>query len=124
MAFDDLRLEMRKERPVDERLDVVPFKSRPFFVTAPDNYACIDFALVTEKMHNGPYFLLSNKFPESDRHHVFKAWGLLFEAYVNWLLKGIEGRHSARFYSDTRWEDGEKSFDGVLVKTRVVAVLE
>jgi hypothetical protein len=55
---------------------------------------------------------------------MFKAWGFLFEAYVNWLLRGIDGRHAAKFYPDTRWEGGQKSFDGVFVKRRVVAVLE
>lgn len=124
MTFDELRAEIRKERPVDERLDLVPFKSKPFFVTSPDNYACVDFGLVTEKMHNGPYFLLSNKLPENERGRVFKAWGLLFEAYVNWLLKVLEGRHSAQFYPDTCWEGGNKSFDSVFVKRRIVAVME
>jgi hypothetical protein len=75
-------------------------------------------------MTNGPYFLLSNKLPENERGRVFKAWGLLFETYVNWLLKGLEGRHSAQFYPDTSWEDGNKSFDSVFIKRRVVAVLE
>jgi hypothetical protein len=124
MSFDELRAEIRKERPVDERLDIVPFKSKPFFVTAPDCYACVDFAFVTEKLHNGPYFLLSNKLPEKERGRVFKAWGLLFEAYVTWLLRGLQGRHSARFYPDTCWEDGEKSFDSVFVKSRMVIVME
>jgi len=124
MSFEELRAEVRKERPVDERIDLVPFKSKSFFVTAPDNYACIDFAFVTEKMHNGPYFLLANKLPEDQRWKVFNAWGLLFEAYVNWLLRGLNGRHSALFFSDTHWEDGEKSFDAVFVKKRMVAVFE
>jgi hypothetical protein len=124
MTFDELRSEIRKERPVDERLDLVPFKSKPFLLSAPDNYACVDFGLVTEKMHNGPYFLLSNTLPEDERGHVFKAWGLLFEAYVNWLLKGLHSRNSARFYPDTGWEDGRKSFDAVFIKSRVVAVME
>jgi hypothetical protein len=124
LSFDELRAEISKERPVDERLDLVPFKSKPFFVTAPDNYACVDFGLCTEKMHNGPYFLLSNKLPEKERGRMFKAWGMLFEAYVNWLLKSVHGRHSAQFYPDTCWEDGNKSFDGVFVKQRMVAVME
>jgi hypothetical protein len=124
MSFDDLRAECRKERPVDERLDLVPFKSRPFFVTSPDNYACVDFGLVTEKMHNGPYFSLSNSFPENERWKVFNAWGLLFEAYANWLLKGLHARHSAKFYPDTSWADHKKSFDAVFIKSRVVAVME
>jgi hypothetical protein len=124
MSFDELRAEIRKERPVDERLDLVPFKSKPFLIASPDNYACLDFGLVTEKMHNGPYFLLSNKLPENERGRMFQAWGLLFEAYVNWLLKILEGRHSAQFYPDTCWEDGNKSFDAVFVKQRMVAVME
>jgi hypothetical protein len=124
MGFDELRAEIRKERPVDKRLDFVPFKSKPFFVTAPDCYACIDYAFVTEKLHNGPYFLLSNKFPEKERWKVFNAWGLLFESYVTWLLRGLHGRHSAQFFPDTRWEDGEKSFDAVFVKKRMVIVME
>jgi hypothetical protein len=124
MSFDELRSEIRKERPVDERLDLVPFKSKPFFVAAPDVYGCVDFGLLTEKLHTGPYFLLSNKFPENDRPKVFQAWGLLFEAYVNWLLKGLHARHSAQFFQDTCWEDGRKSFDAVFIKSRVVAVME
>ena len=116
MSFDELRSEIRKERPVDERLDLVPFKSKPFFVAAPDVYGCVDFGLLTEKLHTGPYFLLSNKFPENDRPKVFKAWGLLFEAYVNWLLKGLHARHSAQFFPDTCWEDGRKSFDAVFIR--------
>jgi hypothetical protein len=63
MTFDELRMEVRKERPVDERLDIVPFKSKPFFVTAPDNYACVDFGLVTEKMHNARIFCSATSSP-------------------------------------------------------------
>ena len=124
MSFDELRAEMRRERPVDERLDVLPFKSKPLFMVSPDTYACVDFGLLTEKLHNGPYFLLSNKLPEDDRWRVFNAWGFLFEAYVNWLLKGLQGRHSAQFYPDTSWEDGQRSFDAVFIKSRVLVVME
>lgn len=124
MNFEELREEIRKERPVDDRLDIVPFKSRPFFVTVPDCYACVDFGLLTEKLHNGPYFLLANKFPEKERWKVFNAWGLLFESYVTWLLRGLDGRHSAQLFPDTHWNDGEKSFDAVFVKKRMMIVME
>lgn len=123
-SFEELRAEIRKERKVDERFDLVPFKSKPFFEVSPDTYACVDFGLLTEKLHNGPYFLLSNKLPTNERWKVFNAWGLLFEAYVNWLLKGLDGRQSAHFYPDTSWEDGDKSFDAVFIKSRVLAVME
>lgn len=124
LKFDELRAETLKERKVDDRFDLVPFKSKPFLEVSPDTYACVDFGLVTEKLHNGPYFLLSNKLPGNERWKVFSAWGLLFEAYVNWLLKGLHARHSAQFYPDTCWEGGGKSFDAVFIKTRVLAVME
>jgi hypothetical protein len=125
MSFDELRTEVRKEdRQVDERFDLVPFKSKPLFVTAPDTYACVDFGLLTEKLHTGPYFLLSNKLPEHERGKIFKAWGFLFEAYVNWLLQGLHGRHSAVFYPDTCWENGDKSFDAMFVKHKMAVAME
>jgi hypothetical protein len=124
LDFEELRAEIRKVRPVDERLDLVPFKSRPLLKTAEDNYACVDFSLVTEKLHNGPYFLLANLLPEQDRWRVHNAWGLVFERYVNWLLGSLDGRESAVFYSDTCWQDGTKTFDGVLLRKKVVVAME
>src|SRR6202166_4965465 len=37
-SFEELRAEIRRERQVDERFDVVPFKSKPFFEASPDTY--------------------------------------------------------------------------------------
>jgi hypothetical protein len=122
--FEELRVEMRKTRPVDERLDLVPFKAKPLFQTQPDNYACVDLSLVAEKLHNGPYFVLSNLLNEKERENIFKAWGFIFETYVNWLLKSLDGNYGAALYNDTRWEDGDKSFDAVIVKNRMVVVME
>jgi len=125
MSFDELRLEMQKERPVDERLDIVPFKAKPFFVTSLDNYACLDLGLLSEKLHNGPYFVLSNKFPEKERWKVFNAWGFIFEFYVGWLLESLNGRHSSVLYSDTCWEDdNRRAFDALFVKKRMVVAME
>jgi hypothetical protein len=123
-SFDELRQAIHSARPVDERLDIVPFKATPLFKTAEDNYACLDYSLFTEKMHNGPYFVLSNRLPQSDRWRVHNAWGLVFEAYVNWLLRSLNGRHSALFFPDTYWEDGSKSFDAVFVKQRFFVAME
>jgi hypothetical protein len=122
--FEQLKVEIRKTRPVDERLDLVPFKAKPLLQTQPDNYACVDLSLVSEKLHNGPYFVLSNRLNERERENVFKAWGFIFETYVNWLLKSFDGKHFAALYTDTRWEDGDKSFDAVFIKKRMVVVME
>jgi hypothetical protein len=123
--FDQLREEFRKERPVDDRFDLVPFMARPFIDFASDNSACVDVALLSEKLNNGPYFLLSSLLPENKRLPVFKAWGILFENYVNWLLEGLANRHGAVFYPNTHWQhDGNKSFDAVFVKSRLLVVME
>jgi hypothetical protein len=125
LSFDDLRLEMRKERPADDRFDVVPFKSKPLLLTAPDSYACLDFGLFTEKMHTGPYFLLANKLPSNERWKIFNAWGLLFEAYANWLLLSLSGKYGAVLFPDTHWvDDDTKAFDAVFVKQRMVTTME
>jgi hypothetical protein len=124
LDFEELRTEFQKVRPVDERLDLVPFKSKPLLKTAEDNYACVDFSLVTEKLHSGPYFVLMDLLPTEKRGRVQKAWGLIFEAYVNWLLTPLSGRESAVLYPDTCWQDGTKSFDAVLLRKKVVVAME
>jgi len=124
LDFDELRAEIRKERPVDERFDLVPFKSTPLWKTAENNYVCVDFSLVSEKLHNGTYFMLSSRLPEDKRWRIHNAWGLLFEAYVNWLLKSLDGQDSAEFYPDTCWQNGARAFDAVLRRKKVVVAIE
>ena len=125
MPFHELQSEVQKDRRVDQRIDLVPFKSKPFFLVSPDTYACIDFSFLAEKLHNDPYFLLANSLPETERWKVFNAWGFVFEAYVNWVLGGLNGRDSLSFYPDTTWEhDGRKSFDAVILSGKCVVVME
>ena len=124
LDFKELCDEVRQHRPVDERLDLVPFKAKPLLKTAEDHYISVDFSLVTEKLHNGPYFILSTLPPREDRWRMHNAWGLVFEAYVNWLLKSLDGQDSAIFYPDTLWSDGSRGFDAVLIRKKVVVVFE
>ncbi len=55
---------------------------------------------------------------------MFSAWGLLFEKYVGWLFAGLQGRHGNVFLSDISWKNGDKSFDGLLLKGHIIAVME
>jgi hypothetical protein len=55
---------------------------------------------------------------------LHNAWGLVFEAYVNWLLKSLDGQDSAVFYPNTHWSDGSKTFDAVLLRKKVLVVFE
>jgi hypothetical protein len=125
MNFTEMQSEFQKDRQVDDRFDLTPFMVKPFLNLAPDLYICSDLGLLLEKLNNGPYYLITDRLPRCERKKVFKAWGFLFEAYVNWLLEPLSGRNGANYYSDTHWEDdGSNSFDAVFVKSRVVIALE
>ena len=126
-SFEELRTELaeKTKHPVDERFNLVPFMAKPFLTFAPERSICVDVALLSEKLNHGPYFLFRSLLSENKRGPVFKAWGILFESYVHWLLQGLKDRHGALFYQDTRWDHNDnKSFDGVFIKKRLVVVME
>src|SRR5207253_2915488 len=88
MTFEEFRKTMGTDvRPVDERLDLLPFRAKPFLSVQPEGYACFDTALLAEQLHSGPYFAIWSKLSsQQERDWASSAWGLAFEAYVRWLL--------------------------------------
>jgi len=127
MTFEEFRKTMGSSaRPVDERLDLLPFKAKPFLNVAPEAYACFDTALLAEQLHSGPYFALWSRLSsKQERDWASSAWGLVFESYVQWLLSGIRAHLGGELNFDTAWtKTGEKSFDAILVRARLVAVFE
>ena len=127
MTFDGFEQTMNSAiRPVDERLDLLPFKAKPFLQIASDVYTCFDPALLAEQLHTGPYFAIWERLPtKQDRDAASSAWGLIFESYVQWLFSGIKQQLRGSLYFDTIWDGTEeKSFDAVLVRARVVVVFE
>lgn len=125
ISFEALQLEMAQQRPVDPRVDLVPIKARPLCQINEYAITCLDTALLVEKMFAGVHWLIHDGLnTPQERRHLFSAWGLLFEKYVGWLFAGLQGRHGNVFLSDISWKNGDKSFDGLLLKGHIIAVME
>jgi hypothetical protein len=107
----------------DPRFDLVPFRAKPMYEVSKGNFACIDPAFLLEKMHVGVFWLICDKFPPDNRDDLFKAWGKLFEHYVDWLFQGMS-RRPAAFFSFPTWENGVESFDGVFSKESLIVTME
>ena len=122
VPFADLVASVSKERPADPRFDFVPFRAHPLYVIGEGDFACIDVALLLEKMYSGVHWLIHDGLPKCDRDDLFKAWGLLFERYVHWLFVG--SRLPAAYVPFPQWEDGQESFDGAFLRESLLVPLE
>ena len=106
---------LQAKSDADWRFDFVPFRSRPLIEVQTDKLFCSDLGLLVEKMHSGIYWAINEGLSREERPRLFKAWGILFEEYVNWFLK--ERRfNEPTFWASPKWPDGTESFDGALLK--------
>jgi hypothetical protein len=122
-SLGDLTDAVRTASSSDPRFDLVPFRAKPLFEVSTGNFACIDPAFLLEKMHAGVFWLIRDKLPQGKRSDLFKAWGKLFEHYVDWLFRGMSKRPTA-FFSFPRWASGKESFDGVFWKECLIIPME
>jgi hypothetical protein len=114
-SIEELSAAIAEQRPADPRFDFVPFRNRPLFALKDGNFACIDPTFLIEKYYAGVHWTIHDRIHESKRNDLFKAWGMLFEHYVQWLLIGME-RSPGRFFPFPKWDNGEESFDGAFLK--------
>lgn len=105
-----------EHRPTDWRFDFVPFKARPLIEVQTDKFLCTDIGFLIEKMHSGVYWAIFDGLSEAERPRLFKAWGILFEEYVNWFLTDRALTTPLLFYSAPKWRDGRECFDGAFVQ--------
>lgn len=105
-----------EHRPTDWRFDFVPFKARPLIEVQTDKFLCTDIGFLIEKMHSGVYWAIFDGLSEAERPRLFKAWGILFEEYVNWFLTDRALTTPLLFYSAPKWRDGREYFDGAFVQ--------
>ncbi len=122
-SLEELANTVLAETSSDPRFDFVPFRSKPMYGTVAGNFACTDPAFLLEKMHAGVFWLISDKLSRDNRDDLFKAWGKLFEHYVDWLFQGMS-RRPAAFFSFPTWENGVESFDGVFSKESLIVTME
>jgi len=120
-----LRQEIAQEVPTDPRFDFVSFRSHPLVPVATNRLACIDLAFLLEKLHSGVHWVMHDAYDNqrSRRDDLFKAWGILFEEYVHWLLLGTESTLPMTYFRP-RWEEGGESFDGMLLQGDVLVPME
>jgi hypothetical protein len=107
------------------RFDFVPFRTHPLVPISTNRLACIDLSFVLEKLHTGVHWVIHDAYGNRDarRDDLFKAWGILFEEYVHWLLSGMESKLPIKYFRP-QWKDGGESFDGMLLQGDVVVALE
>ena len=112
-TFEQLLNELR---PTDWRFDFVPFKARPLIEVKQDKFLCPDIGFIIEKMHSGVYWAIFEGLTQPERPRLFKAWGILFEEYVNWFVNSSTFSTPLLFYPSPQWPDGTECFDGVFLQ--------
>jgi len=113
---EEFRRMLGEKRPTDWRFDFVPFKSKPFIEFQPDKFFCGDIGFLVEKMNSGLYWTINDGLPSALRQKLFKAWGILFEEYVNWFLVNRNFKQGLFFWPSPKWTDGTESFDGAFMQ--------
>jgi len=96
----------------------VPFKSKPLIELETGKSYCPDVGFLVEKMNSGVYWAINDGLPVGSlaRDMLFKAWGILFEEYVNWFLRGCNFGQSLSFWPSPKFPDGSESFDGAFLQ--------
>ena len=113
---EELKQALQVRRPTDWRCDFVPLRNKPFIEVYSDKFFCTDLGLLAEKIHSGVYWAINNALPTADRNKLFKAWGILFEEYVNSFLSDRKFGAALSFWPRPKWQDGTESFDGVFMQ--------
>jgi hypothetical protein len=116
VPLDRFREMLNDHRPTDWRFDFVPFKARPLVEVQKDRFVCTDIGFLIEKMHSGVYWAIFDGLSEAERPRLFKAWGILFEEYVNWFLGDRRLATPLLFSPAPKWQDGTECFDGAFVQ--------
>ncbi len=102
---------------MDWRYDYSPFKSKPLIELAPNKFYCSDLGFLIEKMHSGVFWAANDGLTQSERPKLFKAWGILFEEYVNWFLSNRTFTQPLLFFPSPVWaHSAEESFDGAFLQ--------
>jgi len=116
------------------QFDFTAFRSYPLVHNSDQkqNYTCIDFSFLVEKMGAGVYHTILGSLPQGDpdRSRFQIYWGEIFERYINERLRETFPPLSQRFYRSTYFDrpwakkKEEEAFDGVLDYGDALVVLE
>jgi hypothetical protein len=123
-SLNQSRQELQGEARTDTRFDFVPFRSYPLIELSTARLACVDISFILEKLQTGVHWVMHDAYTErSKRDDLFKAWGILFEEYVHWLLSGMKTSLPVTYFKP-QWESGQECVDGMLLQGDVLVALE
>lgn len=109
----------------DARYDFVEFRSTPLIELEKTKLVPTDLTFILEKCHTGVHWALHDRLDFRRRRDLFAAWGILFEEYVHWLLKGWKTNQPMFYLPCPKWKGtSDESFDGILVKEGVLLAAE
>ena len=101
------------------------FRSKPLMQTEEGKVLPVDLSFIIEKCHTGVHWAMhDNLTGRKQRQDLFIAWGILFEEYVHWLLGGIKTTVPLTYVPRPQWENGNESFDGVVMQGAVMMPIE
>lgn len=121
----ELQRALESEMGTDTRHDFVTFRSKPLLKLSDAAFLPIDLAFILEKSHTGVHWAIHDRVSRQVRDDLFKAWGILFEEYVHWLLTDMRTGLSLTYVPRPKWNRGKsESFDGLLIQGAVAAPIE
>lgn len=130
LAIDSIRLSdlparIEKQRPALPHYDFVVFRERPLLELDGGYLICVDPCFLVEKLGAGLYWAILNSLKEEeDRNHAFRAFGYLFEFYVDRIMQQIYPPTSGLFMSFPKFQDGNEAFDGIVCLGDHLIVME
>jgi len=115
-------------------VDVTTFRFHPL-IQIGHLYICSDYAFLVEKMFAGAYWALHDREDKVGRDQLSRAWGYIFERYVNWWARGRDFKKTLSYHPFPLWTDkpSQKSkkkvapieaFDAVMLEGKRMVVLE
>jgi hypothetical protein len=85
----------------------------------------IDPLLLSEKLQAGPFWLLNDGLEAAGRNKLRAFWGLVFQAYAQWLLdNAVDGIRNVFIPSPTYVRDGMEACDALVCCGSSLIVLE
>jgi hypothetical protein len=118
--------QLSRAQNTDARYDFVEFRSTPFIELEYTKLLPTDITFILDKCHSGVQWALHDALPsKKERDLLFTAWGVLFEEYVHWLLKGMKTNLPLTYFPSPKWKkSNNESFDGILLKGPVLMPAE
>jgi hypothetical protein len=131
LSLDSIKLQglpnaLQKDTLGLPSLDFTVFRRWPLVEITPKALVCVSPSFLLEKLSTGLNWTIVNSFGH-DRNKSQKAldgFGLLFELYVDRLMRQIYPQGSKLFFSFPRFSNGNEAFDGALCLGEHLVIFE